>query len=268
MPLDGELRGEISFDLQLPCNNDVLASQVAHTLSLGLPETQARKRLNVIANGPSAKSAPFGSFDGPTLALNGALHSVFTPRGLAPTYWAACDPQALVADFVRDAPEETIYLVASKCHPDVFEALKDRDIRVWHVRDVPVPASVRAPLCCSITMCAMWEMRLAFGFTDLNVWGWDGAYLDGEHHAGDQRQPTPNDVTINYGGEIIEGPDGPEVIGGRNFETTRSWAAETDFAQQFMILADYFDMSLTIHGDGMVAAMQRALVAQGTITNI
>jgi hypothetical protein len=248
MPLNGEMRGEIQFAAQVPCSDETLASNVASALARGLPSTQVRKRLNVIANGPSAKSAPFGAFDGPTLALNGALRQ-FTERGLAPTYWAACDPQALVADFLTDPPQETIYLVASKCHPLVFDMLPDRDVRLWHVRDVEIPGQVRAPLCSSITMCSMWEMRQAFGFTDLHVWGWDGCYLDGEHHAGNERVPNATDVTI-------------EFPGGRTFETTHSWAMEADFAQQLFQLFDYFDIGLTIHGNGMMAAMKEIALAK------
>jgi hypothetical protein len=255
------MRGEIEFALQVPCTDDQLAAHVAHALMLDLPHTQARKRLVVVANGPTAKQAPFDT-DQPTLALNGALRQ-FTERGLAPTYWAACDPQALVAGFLKDAPKSTTYLVASKCHPDVFKTLMDQGITplVWHVADVPIPGHVRAPLCCSITMTAMWEMRLAFGFTDFDVHGWDACYLDGEHHAGEARAPGSTDVTINYGGQVI----GEEVIGGRNFETTHTWAAEADFAQQFMQLCGYYDIGLTIHGDGMMAAVQRAVEATNTL---
>jgi hypothetical protein len=256
-PLDGEMQGEIEFSLCTPASDSQLAQNVAHALSLGLKSTQARKRLVVVANGPSAKSAPFDT-DLPTLALNGALRQ-FQERGLAPTFWAACDPQPLVADFVRNAPKATTYLVASKCHPDVFKTLMDQGIEpvLWHVADTDIPGHVRAPLCCSITMCSMWEMRQAFGFTDLDVFGWDGSYLDGEHHAGDARVPNPTDVTINIGGRIV----GDEIIGGRNFETTHSWAAEADFSQQFHQLARYYDINVTIHGDGMMKAMQEAALA-------
>lgn len=256
--------GEIEFDLQTPLNIDIIAGHVAHALSLGLPNTQTRKHLAIVANGPTAKAAPFGNFGMPTLALNGGLRQ-FVERGLAPTYWAACDPQELVADFLKDAPEETIYLVASKCHPAVFEALKNRRVFVWHVADQIVPNALRAPLCCSITMCAAWEMtRPSFGFTDLQFWGWDASFQDDEHHAGDAAgnfRSRPDYVSINMGGKIIEGPNGPEIEGGRNFETTHTWAAEADFAQQFIQLCGYYDIGLTIHGDGMMAAVQRALAA-------
>lgn len=247
MSADGEMRGEIAFDLVTPATSDQLAQNVARAQSLGLPSTQSRKRLNIVANGPTAKRAPFDRFDGPTLALNGGLRQ-FTERGLAPTYWAACDPQALVADFLKDAPRETIYLVASKCHPDVFRALEGYDVRLWHVADVDLPNQVRAPLSCSITMCVAWEMRLAFGFTDLTVYGWDACYLDGEHHAGDARVVNPTDVTIDFGDLGM-------------FETNHTWAAEAEFAQQFFQLARYYDMTVTLCGDGMMRAMQTVALA-------
>lgn len=250
MPLDGEMHGEIEFDLITPLDTEIIAGHVQHALSLGLRNTHGRKSLAIVANGPSAKRAPFGSFGMPTLAVNGALKQ-FTSRGLAPTYWAACDPQELVADFLTDAPQETIYLIASKCHPSVFEALKDRTVLLWHVSDQPVPNVLRAPLACSVTMCAAWEMtRAAFAFTDLQFYGWDAAFVDDEHHAGDA---APN---------FREQPDYVQIgFGDRLFDTTRSWAAEAFYAQQFFQIARFLDFAITIHGDGMMKAMQEVALA-------
>jgi hypothetical protein len=251
--------GEIEFVLNTPATDEQLAANVAHALSLGLKSTQQRKRLIVVANGPSARLAPFDT-DLPTLALNGALRQ-FVERDLAPTYFAACDPQPLVADFLRNAPKSTTYLIASKCHPDVFKTLLDQGIKpiLWHVADVDIPAHVRAPLCCSITLCASWEMRLAYGFTDLDYYGFDACYLYDEHHAGDARLPGPTDITLNFGGQIV----GEEIVGGRTFETNHTWAAEAEFAQQYFQLARYLDTNVTIHGDGMMAAMREVALQAG-----
>src|SRR6185369_7368494 len=111
----------IDFDIRTPADELTIRAHVAHANTLGLPRSnQDAKVLRVIANGPSAVLAPL---DGPVLALNGAIQ-LFHNSGRVPMFWAACDPQELVADFLPDnPPRETIYLVASKCHPKVFEKL-------------------------------------------------------------------------------------------------------------------------------------------------
>src|SRR5215469_5748983 len=106
----------VQFVHRTPVDMDGLIANVRWSSALGLPELRdfeypREETLNIIANGPSARGAPL---DGPTLAINGAL-KLFTDMGRAPTFWTACDPQPLVADFLRNPPEETVYLVASKC---------------------------------------------------------------------------------------------------------------------------------------------------------
>ena len=151
----------IEFSLQTPCSDDVCRANIALSLGLHLPEVKARKRLTVIAGGPSAKYAL--PCEGDTVALNGALR-LFTKQGLSPTYWACCDPQPLVADFLAEAPYDTVYLVASKCDPSVFERLALHRVRLWHVRDYPVPGKFRQVLAESVTMSSMWMKKMATSF--------------------------------------------------------------------------------------------------------
>lgn len=242
----------IEFSLHTPCSDDVCNANIAKSLALHLPEVRIRKRLTVVAGGPSAKYAL--PCEGDTLALNGAL-KLFTRQGLSPTYWACCDPQDFVADFLKEAPFDTVYLVASKCDPSVFERLALHRLRLWHVKDYPAEGKFRQVLAESVTMSAMWMMFTAFGYTDFNIWGWDGCYIDGEHHAGDG-EVNQKGISLNYGGKIIDG----EVIGGRTFETTRTWAAEARGAEQFFQLAEYFDIGVTIHGDGMMKACRQSIL--------
>src|SRR4051812_23421948 len=115
--------------------DDQIRRNMDYALSLGLPEADGGplKHLTVVANGPSARHLPLWP-EGDTLALNGAL-KLFRTKGASPTYWAGCDPQPMVADFLDDPPDSTIYFVASKCDKAVFDALKGRDVRLWHIAD-------------------------------------------------------------------------------------------------------------------------------------
>ncbi len=226
----------LTFELSPPLDPDTIKGHIAHSLSLGLPTVKQGKNrgpINIIASGPSAKEAPL---DGPTIALNGAL-GLFTRSGKAPTYWAACDPRERIADFLTDAPEETTYLVASKCHPKVFEALKGKRVLLWHLNDFETPKPA-VPSAVSITLCAMSLLRY-MGYNKMDVWGWDGCYgQDGSHHV--SHQPHEED------GTIIHLPDG------QAFNTTMAWGMEAEDALIQLTLADY---QPTIHGNGMFQAI-------------
>lgn len=232
----------IEFDIRTPCGSETLRAHVAHALGLGLAEIepQARRRdtLSLIANGPTALDAPL---TGVTMACNGAL-SLFTAKGLAPTWWIACDPQELVADFLRDAPEETTYLVASKCHPAVFERLRGRKVLIWHVDDdgaADLTSPAKVPTATSVTLCAMSVASRLLGFSDIETWGWDGCYRDGRDHAVPQRHVAQ---TIT------------NLVGRRRFTTTPTWCAEAVDARLQIIGADY---RVQVRGRGMFDAILR-----------
>lgn len=269
----------VQFQVETPCQGEV-PSNIEHALSLGLPEADAKPihRLNVIANGPSAVEFFAVPRIGDTLAINGALKLFNRP----PTYWAACDPQrdAVLSFLEGDLPTSTVYLVASKCHPDVFKRLEGYDVRLWHISDYPIPSPVRTiPTASSVTLVAFTLMR-RLGYRAFDVWGWDGCYIDGKHHAAEQTMTTEADMILNVGGRQttkkrrltrdnrklfnemgrlakqlgLEAPQPTEstITGGRTFQTTRTWALEAQDAVRMLHLADY---EVKIHADGMIKAL-------------
>ena len=232
----------------LPVANDVCRQHADVNCNRGLPEALGQRRhLTVIANGPSARDVNLG-LHSPTLALNGSI-GLFTAQGIAPDFWACCDPQECVADFLPEHPDRyTTYFVASKCHPRVFDKLAQNHcrVRIWHLPDFPTAGKAHAPLCSTITLCATWLM-FRQGFTDFDYYGWDGCFMDGRHHTiGDADWGEPP-LYINYDGKVVNG----EIVGGRTFATTRAWALEAEGAGQFFQLAKYFDIGVVLHGDGM-----------------
>lgn len=229
----------IDFEIRTPIARPQMLVNIAWSRRMGYPEVPACAErpgvVNIVANGPSALDAPL---DGLTLSLNGSL-SVFRRRGIAPTWWAGCDPQAHLSDFVQDAPEETTYLVASKCDRAVFRALGRRDIRLWHIDDTPGHRWA-VPTATSITLVAMSLMR-RMGYRQFRLWGWDGCYLDGLDHA------TP---------QIHQGENITVYVGDTPYRTTTTWAAEAQDAVNQLSGVDY---QVDIRGPGMVGAIVRAL---------
>ncbi len=240
------MRGPVTFGEPVtPLDGAALREHTSVVLGHRLPElpefTYPRSgTIRIVANGPSARSAPVEA-GGPTIAINGAL-DLFVRRDMAPTYWAACDPQELVVDFLADAPPHTEYLVASKCHPRVFERLLSlgRKITVWHVDESATDLRmiglhpVRSATSITVTIFDVLE-RL--GWRSFETWGWDGCFMDGRHHAGDQ----------DHDAQVIE-----LDVAGQKFQTTGTWALEAQDADARLRHCPY---PVAICGGGMIGAI-------------
>jgi hypothetical protein len=264
----GDPGGVVQFEIRTPLDGAAIRAHIQSALSRGLDEVQIAaprdERLTIVANGPSALAAPpllevktaRGSLTEPlteslsptgapvksrTLAINNALR-LFVDRGLAPDYWMASDPQACVADYLHGAPRETVYLVASKCHPTVFDALRDRRVVLWHCAEPGTLDLLVGRLVIqsnlTVTLCAL-NLMPVLGYGGLDTWGWDGCYLDDRDHAAVQPHHRGRDITIEVG------PD-------QRFTTTASWAAE---AQEAVRLFQAIPRDVTVHGGGMIAAI-------------
>jgi hypothetical protein len=246
----------IVFETEIPAA-PALRRQVAEALRRPLPRLREgmphHPHIRIVANGPSARNAPLaGDPDSPVVALNGAL-ALFTRRGLAPDYWVACDPQELVAGFLGDPPRATTYLVASKCHPAVFDALRDRDVVLWHCpdgieEDLYPTDEPRILGGISVTLRCFNLFRAGFGTRSFETWGWDGNFgPDGADHAVAQGGVAGERISIAI----------DETV---SFDTTVAWAAEAENAVHQLASADY---AVTVHGDGLIAGIFRAYATRG-----
>lgn len=229
----------VSFDIQTPVDSSVVRDQVLLSRNRGIREADDGNRwLNIVANGPSAKDQ---DYFGNTLALNGAL-SLF-PEDRPPTYWAACDPQPLVADFIgKDPPLFTQYLVASKCHSSVFEALEHRNVKLWHINDCDLAGPRTVPCAVSVTLCAMMLMQ-RLGYRRFEIYGWDCCLgEDGSHHAGASVAPAANTIDLEVGDKI--------------FKTNSVWAAEAQDAMGIIPVLEWCGVEVNIHGNSMIQAIR------------
>lgn len=134
------------------------------------------------------------------VSLNGTLRWLLE-RGLRPSSHVVLDGRPENAEFVRDVPPQTIVLVASQCHPDVFDALAEhpRDkLLLWHagLHDDALVEIIR-PYCSdddpgvivgggsTVGLRAMFLAHLS-GFRTLHLYGFDSCYMGEAHHLFDQ----------------------------------------------------------------------------------
>lgn len=66
----------------------------------------------------------------PICAVNGA-HDWLIDQGIEPDLFVTIDPRDTRHNLKRPS-ERTVYLIASRCNPIVFDHLKDRYVMIWH----------------------------------------------------------------------------------------------------------------------------------------
>jgi hypothetical protein len=122
----------------------------------------------------------------------------------------------------------------------VFEALRGRNVIVWHVHDEPTNHLTadrgHVSRAVSVTICAF-EVMARLGWRKFDTWGWDGCLLDGQEHAVAQAN-VMHHVEIEH----------LDVT----YQTTRAWALE---AEDAISALRGFPFPISIHGGGFLGAV-------------
>jgi uncharacterized Rossmann fold enzyme len=132
------------------------------------------------------------------VSVNNALRYL-VERGITPDVHIMLDARPENAAFVEQAPESVRYLLASQCHPDVFEALTGRDVVMWHnaygdsafLRESLAPwwdegpdqrPCILVPGGGTVGLRALWLSAYS-GYKVIHVYGMDSSFAGDEHHA-------------------------------------------------------------------------------------
>lgn len=119
---------------------DGLTGHVRENMARGLPELPPAICAHdgtfvIVGSGPSlGETWPLlkeeRSKGRPVCAINGA-HDYLVEHGFEPDLFLTVDPRDLRHN-VRKETENTVYLLASRCSPLLFDHLKDRRVMIWH----------------------------------------------------------------------------------------------------------------------------------------
>lgn len=182
-------------------------------------------------------------------ALNGA-HDYLLANGIMPSAQIIVDAQEHMTRFVQTPRPGIKYLIASQCHPAVFEALKDYDVWIWHSAmdeatgylnlltqyyfgnfQVMLGGS-------TVALRSIWIAR-AVGFENIHLFGVDSCLMNNEHHAYQQKENDGDEVkTI--------------LCADRKFQCS-GWMVSQAVEFMDMIKAVGHLFKLQIHGDGLLA---------------
>jgi hypothetical protein len=220
----------------------------------------------LVCGGPSLKDSALAIKDrkrrgARIVTVNNALRYL-SDLGLRPDAHVMLDARAENAAFVKDAPEGVQYFIASQCHPDVFDTLASRQVSMWHnaigegerlaelagPHETPDKPLIQIPGGGTVGLRAMW---LAFfsGYRKLHIYGMDGSYEEGRHHA--YAQP------LNDGEATLE-----VVMGGRRYTCAKWMARQADEFQWIWAELTRRGMDIRVHGRGLIPDMAKTLRLQ------
>jgi ubiquinone/menaquinone biosynthesis C-methylase UbiE/uncharacterized Rossmann fold enzyme len=180
------------------------------------------------------------------MSCSGA-HKFLLERGIVPTWHVEVDPREHKLELLGEPHKSVEYLIASTCHPKVFERLDGFNVKLWHVFDPSEDAMRVLPYGewaltggCSAGLRTLTIARF-LGFKRQHIFGMDGCEgPSGKHAAAHPLQPKDHSI-CNYDGV--------------DYRTTQSMLETA--RQTWHELDQMHDVQATFYGQGLVQAMSK-----------
>ena len=215
----------------------------------------------LIGGGPSLKDhlEELRNFSGPTVAC-GSTHDFLVENGIIPTYSVICDPDPITANYLSKPRDNIQYLLATQCHPLVFEKLKGFAIWLWHCYnddekgyneidpDFKLHGAVGGG--CTVGLRAI-NIAIMMGYKDIHFYGYDSSVrVNDSHHAYDF-STKDEQLGQMYEVKLAETDECFYTCAGYHLAQARQ------FVDFYGMYKDVFNP--TFHGDGLLPATMRAM---------
>jgi hypothetical protein len=246
--------GTIDQIFDLDCVVDATGRQkhidsvVARKLPMCVTRKAHNRKIAIVASGPSATEFVdlLKDWDGDIWGINGAF-AWMLHRGIKPSAFIGLDPEPILKDYLIERPESATYYIAAQVHPEVFDHLSGKNVRVWFPADSQVKFPFGAIPIFGGTTCLGRAPNLAYllGYRDVHIFGCDSSFTHKSHV---------------YDNQITAGTF-PIELGGRVFTTTRQMLQQAcDFAEQMVEWARPGDngadpLVVSLYGDGLLQSM-------------
>lgn len=246
-------------------DEDALLANIQHSVRLGYPQMRTwpvrGDRVVLVGSGPSINAElpniRRAIWEGAKLVTLNGSYQWCLDHGLKPDTHIVMDARPSNARFVSPEVPGCRYVLASQCHPETWAAVQGRpDVWIWH-GVVRAEDAITAFLDrfyaknwfgvgggTTVATRALTLLRMA-GYVRFDLFGIDCCWMDGAHHA----MPQPeNDSDGGFRVTVCD----------REF-TVAPWQLKQfeDFCAVLKLNGQHF--VLTVHGDGMLAHVLRAL---------
>lgn len=189
----------------------------------------------------------------PICAVNGA-HDFLVDNGITPNLFISVDPRNTVVPNVSKKQQDCIYLLASRCNPELFDHLEDSKVMLWHAwSDEPE--------------CNIWKGKkfgIAGGTTSglraINV-GYILGFRKFVLYGMDSCLAKDKDTKRFSGERVGNGYVTDVIVGGRRFWCNGALAQQaTEFQEYYKYLQG---ISFEVKGDGLIAAIVEERIKRG-----
>ncbi len=177
----------------------------------------------------------------PICAINGA-YDFLVDNGIIPNLFLTVDPRPMPQN-VTKPQDDTIFLLASRANPELFERLREYKVVIWHsfgnrdeaqfYKDKPLIGGGSTSGLRAITV------GYILGFRNFSLYGMDSCL------AADRLTKR---FTGEHAGHVID-----VIVGGRTFYANGAMAQQANEVQELMSVLD--DLHLDFQGDGLLAAI-------------
>ena len=177
----------------------------------------------------------------------GSAHDHLIEMGIIPNFALAVDAKVDAVDYFRKPQDITSYLLASQCHPNLYERLAGRKIAMWHFLgqcDDPSVFRGEAQINwgCMVGVLAV-QMALYLGFQELHFFGFDCSYVADEHHAYD----------VGHYHHQVEEKKSVFSTNGKDFHSTMALVSQIEHLYDVFASTDGSYIKGYVYGDGMWA---------------
>jgi uncharacterized Rossmann fold enzyme len=243
---------KISYCIQDWLRNEQIRVNTAHVKGRIQPIYELRSDAIAVVNfGPSLNDTWEQIRDFKFVISCSGSHKFLVERGITPNFHVEVDPRKHKIELIGEPQRETEYLIASTCHPKLFDHLSGFNVKLWHIFDTTAeglrmlpPGEWSITGGCSAGLRCL-AMARFLGFTKLHVFGMDGCESEkyGKHAAAHPNQPKSHSEL---------------VYEGTTYWTTPSMleAARQTFHEMDMLN----DTEVVFHGEGLVQAMAKNYV--------
>jgi hypothetical protein len=248
---------ELKINVAQYGTHEGLVDNIKENLARGLPELVPSicshdGTFTIVGSGPSVKDhiAAIGE-EATVVGVKGA-YDYLVENDITPTFYLSVEPRNRP---VTRPQKNSIFLLASRIAPEMFEALKDYEILMWNSWSVEYEnAEFEGHLAIGGgTTSGLRAICIGYvlGFRNFHLYGFDSCLVDGEKRLGQgqlHEKVTTTDV----------------IVGGRKFLCNMAMAQQAD---DFQGLYEFLpDIHITSFGDGLITAIIEERRRNGLLT--
>ena len=233
-------------------DGDMWRGHIRSAIARGLPEFQPALfphdgHMVLVASGPSLprfvedirKERAQGR---PICAVKGA-HDFLCEQGIEPDMWVSVEPKARLEN-VQRKNDRTVYFLASRCNPHLFDWLDDRKVMLFHTysdRESHIDELKGRQVIGGGTTSGLRACTLAYlmGFKKQILYGFDSCLAD-------------DGKTKRFTGEMA-GHTVDRIVGGKRFLCNGALAMQADECQMYFQVLPGLEWD--VKGDGLIAAI-------------